>query len=261
MPYCVSQEACACLYVNSAIVVAFPLAHARVHCYQAEDAGHGRLFLLLSRSGPPSGTPGDVAEGITVTPQPRDYCARIFKDVVTAAQCSTTYKYTHEQEWDFCRVRKGLHCFDSLPSRRGGGVLCRGSGASQLHWICSCGASLSRGCRSSKKVLRRLCLVGMTGFGKIRAILFYEITAPKNLISIVLSYYFARSSSFLLISSPSLHLPPTSFLSSSVVSQPNHMLKVMGHAGGQGLIAAGATEPGQVAAERILCDATVFTRG
>lgn len=121
MPYCVSQEACACLYVNSAIVVAFPLAHARVHCYQAEDAGHGRLFLLLSRSGPPSGTPGDVAEGITVTPQPRDYCARIFKDVVTAAQCSTTYKYTHEQEWDFCRVRKGLHCFDSLPSRRGGG--------------------------------------------------------------------------------------------------------------------------------------------
>lgn len=38
------------------------------------------------------------------------------------------------------------------------------------------------------------------------------------------------------------------------------MLKVIGHAGGQGLIAAGATEPGQVAAERILYDAMVFTR-
>lgn len=120
MPYCVSQEACACLYINSAIVVAFPLVHARVHCHQAEDVGHGRLFLLLSQSGPPTGTPGDVAEGITVTPQPRDYYTHIFKDAVTAAQCSTASKYTHEQGWEFCRVQKGI-ALTSLYHGGGGG--------------------------------------------------------------------------------------------------------------------------------------------
>lgn len=156
MPYCVSQEACACLYINSAIVVAFPLVHARVHCHQAEDVGHGRLFLLLSQSGPPTWTPGDVAEGITVTPQPRDYYTHIFKDAVTAAQCSTASKYTHEQGWEFCRVQKGI-ALTSL-YHGVGGLLCRCSGTSPLHWVFSCGASLSRGCRSSKKVLPRGCM-------------------------------------------------------------------------------------------------------
>lgn len=102
--------------------------------------------------------------------------------------------------------------------------------------------------------------LGAPGRGKIKAnLLSFVMSVPGWLISIV-PFHHSNLSSSLIPSPPSSFFHPSSLcplspslLYFSVVSQPNRMLKVMGQAGGQELIAAGATEPGGKLQRRGFC--------